>query len=200
MRSASFYGLPLILVLAASLACSAVSGAINLAPTPLSPPPPPPPTPTATQAAAAPDGQQPAAATATEYVLPTATTTDLSSPLCPEGSLLMVDSPKGKILQMCKDGDKSELGPLEDGGYELGPTGEWFVYCANSGACYAARLGATRLTSIGSVKDFSIIKRGAAPDYDFEFYGNNPYTVQVHDRSTAQNETLTIPFAISMPG
>ena len=98
---------------------------------------------------------------------------------------------------MCTSGAQYEVGPLEKGGYAMGQNGNFFVYATNRGSVYAARVGNANLTLIGSVKDFSIIRRGEAPQYEFEFFGDNPYTVQIKELILKQNETISIPHFIT---
>jgi dipeptidyl aminopeptidase/acylaminoacyl peptidase len=126
------------------------------------------------------------------------TGTPLSSgSICTSADITLVDTPKGNFLQMCADGEQVEVGPLENGGHGMAPNGQFFVYCANSGGCYAARVGDIRLTPIGSVKSFSIIRRGEAPKYSFSWHGSHPYTVQISEDVMNQNETFAIPAHIS---
>ena len=95
--------------------------------------------------------------------------------------------------------DVYEIGPLEKGGYALGPNDKFLVYASNSGIVYAARIGDRKLNKIGDVKDFTIIVRGEAPEYEFEFYGDHPYTVQVLELIFLQKKTIPIPRFITTP-
>ena len=81
----------------------------------------------------------------------------------------------------------------------LGPNDKFLVYASNSGIVYAARIGDRKLNKIGDVKDFTIIVRGEAPEYEFEFYGDHPYTVQVHELIFLQKQTIPIPRFITTP-
>jgi len=112
-------------------------------------------------------------------------------------SITINDTPKGEFLQITAMGNAYEIGPLEKGAYAIGPNSKFLVYCTNSGIVYAARIGDTNLTKIGSVKDLSAIVQGEAPQVDFQFFGDNPYTVQIHDSLFNQNETLSIPSYIT---
>jgi hypothetical protein len=117
--------------------------------------------------------------------------------LCTSTDLTLRDTPKGNYLQMCAHGEQFEIGPLEGGGYAMGPNGKFFVYCSNSGRCYAARVGDTRLTLIGSVRNFAIIRRGIDPQFRFEFHGENPYKLQVFEDILVENVLFTIPSRIT---
>ena len=117
--------------------------------------------------------------------------------VCTSTDITRIDTPKGDYLQMCAAGQEFEIGPLENGGYAMGPNGKFFVYCANSGRCYAARVGDTRLTAIGSVKDFAIIRKGQDPLFRFEFHGDDPYRVQVFEDVMVENVVFNIPSQIS---
>ncbi|GEM_PF-3028919 len=122
-----------------------------------------------------------------------------SSPqlLCTDVYITANHTPNGDYLQICANTQKYEIGPVEKGAYAVGPNKKFFVYATNSGNVYAARIGDTKLTLIGNVKDFSIIRRGEAPQYEFEFLGDNPYTVQIRDLILKQNKTLPVPHYIT---
>jgi hypothetical protein len=119
--------------------------------------------------------------------------------LCDDISIEVKDTSKGNMLQICADGKTYEIGPLEKGKYAIGPNKKFFVYCTNSGDVYASRFGTPTLDLIGDVKDFSIIVRGEAPEIEFEFFGDHPYTVQVNELILKQNKTLSIPRYITTP-
>jgi len=112
-------------------------------------------------------------------------------------SITISTTSKGDFLQINADSNPYKIGPVEKGAYALGPNSKFFVYCTNSGIVYAAHIGDTNLTKIGSVKDLSAIIQGEAPQVDFQFFGDNPYTVQIHDSLFNQNETLSIPSYIT---
>ena len=112
-------------------------------------------------------------------------------------SITIKNTSKGDLLQINADGNTDIIGPVEKGSYALGPNSKFLVYCTNSGIVYAARIGDTNLTKIGSVKDLAAIIQGEAPQVDFQFFGNNPYTVQIHDSLFNQDETLSIPSYIT---
>jgi hypothetical protein len=101
------------------------------------------------------------------------------------------------FLKVHAPGQDYQIGPLEKGGYAVGPNSKFLVYCSNSGTVYAARIGFTALRRIGSVKSFSIIQRNEAPRYEFEFLGGNPYTVRIHELILQQSQTVSIPPDIS---
>ena len=117
--------------------------------------------------------------------------------LCTASSISLEDTTSGNFLHLCANGQEYQIGPLENGAYAMGPNGKFFIYCTNSGIVYAARVGDTNLTSIGKVKDFSIIKRGEAPQYQFVFLGDNPYSVQIVELILGQNKTVPIPSYIT---
>jgi hypothetical protein len=118
---------------------------------------------------------------------------------CTVGGITQVDKPKGNYLEMCADGKHVEMGPLENGNFAMGPNGEFFVYCGNSGPCYAAKFGADRLTGLGTVKEFAVIKRGETPKYAFTFDGDGPYTVIVRETIGQEYMSFAIPSGISKP-
>jgi Tol biopolymer transport system component len=126
-------------------------------------------------------------------------TPSLDQSLCDDVSIEVKDTSKGNILQICADGETYEIGPLERGVYAIGPNKKFFVYCTNSGDVYASRFGTPTLDLVGDVKDFSIIVRGEAPQVEFEFFGEHPYTVQISEMIMKQNKTLSIPRYITTP-
>jgi hypothetical protein len=117
--------------------------------------------------------------------------------VCMDVYITVSHTSKGDYLQICTDSEKYEVGPLAKGAYAMGPNGNFFVYCTNNGYVYAARVGATNLSSIGNVKDFSIIRRGVAPQLEFKFFGDNPYRVQIRELIMNQNKTLALPSYIT---
>lgn len=119
--------------------------------------------------------------------------------LCSFAEIEVRHTDKGDYLQMCTHGAPWEVGPLESGAALVGPNGKFFVYCSNSGNCFAGRMGEAHLTPIGSVKYFSIIHRNGVPDYQFDFVGEHPYTVRVRELAFGQKEIFTIPYRITDP-
>lgn len=118
---------------------------------------------------------------------------------CVDVSITVKDTSKGDYLEICSNGKIYEMGPLEKGAYALGPNKLFFVYVTNSGTVYTARIGDTRLTLLGDVKKFTIIKQGKVPSFDFKFIGDHPYTVQIFELLYSQNEVFPIPRRISAP-
>ena len=126
------------------------------------------------------------------------TLTPLSgSAVCTDSTLHIEDTNSGDFLYTCFGGQEYKFGPLEKGGYAMGPNGKFFVYVTNSGYVYAARLNDMNLTPIGKVKDFVIIKRGEAPQYRFEFRGTNPYSVEIFEMIMKESRTISIPRRIT---
>ncbi len=117
--------------------------------------------------------------------------------VCIDSTIHIEDTASGDFLYTCSGGLEYKFGPLEKGGYAMGPNGKFFVYATNSGYVYAARLDDTNLTSIGKVKDFVIIKRGEAPEYRFEFRGTNPYSVEIFEMIMKEGKTISIPRQIT---
>ena len=120
-------------------------------------------------------------------------------PPCFDVSITVRDTSKGDYLQVCAEGQEYEVGPLEKGAYAIGPNKKFFIYATNSGMVYAARIGDTRLTLLGDVKEFTIIRQGKIPSFDFKFLGDHPYTVQIFELLYNQNEIFPIPRRISAP-
>lgn len=119
---------------------------------------------------------------------------------CTTGLEITVDgTAKGSILKICAHDEQYQLGPIAKGVYTVGPNGQFFVYCTDSGYVYAARAGDKKLTSIGDVKSFYILKQGDDPDLTLEIVGDQPYSVVVHENKGSQNETLPIPPYITAP-
>jgi hypothetical protein len=75
----------------------------------------------------------------------------------------------------------------------------FFVYASNSGTVYAAHVGDTRLTVVGDLKDFLFVKRDKTPHFEFQFFGDQTYTVEVHETVFDQKKLLPIPRRISAP-
>ena len=94
---------------------------------------------------------------------------------------------------------KEILLKAQKGGYAVGPNKLFFVYASNSGTVYAARIGDTRLTVVGDVKDFLFVKRDRTPQFEFQFFGDQTYTVEVHETVFNQKKLLPIPRRISAP-
>ncbi len=109
-------------------------------------------------------------------------------------SITINDTKKGDFLKILYEGQEYEIGPLEKGAYAIGPNNKFFVYCTNSGSCFAAKFGSANLTPIGSVsKDFSIIVRRENPQYEFSFLGDGPYSVQIFELILKQDKIIDIP-------
>ncbi len=106
---------------------------------------------------------------------------------------------KGQYLEICANGQSYEIGPLEKGGYAVGPNNKFLVYATNSGQVYALRIGETQLQAIGDLKDLAAIRRKDEPKYAFEFTGDNPYNVVIRELVYSQDKTLVIPSFISAP-
>ena len=132
-------------------------------------------------------------------LVPGSTTVPETLPPCFDVSITVRDTSKGDYLQICAEGQEYEVGPLEKGAYAIGPNKKFFVYATNSGMIYAARIGDTRLTLLGDVKDFVLVKQGKTPRFEFQFFGNHPYTVEVHETLLDQKKLLPIPRRISTP-
>ena len=135
-------------------------------------------------------------------IVPNNTTFPTVTPLpgsiaCTGSTIHIEDTTSGDFLYTCYGGWEYKFGPLEKGGYAMGPNGKFFVYATNSGYVYAARLDDTSLTPIGKVKDFVIIKRGEAPQYRFEFRGTNPYSVEIFEMIMKESRTISIPRRIT---
>lgn len=135
-------------------------------------------------------------------IVPNNTTLPTLTPLpgsiaCTGSTIHIEDTASGDFLYTCYGGWEYKFGPLEKGGYAMGPNGKFFVYATNSGYVYAARLDDTSLTPIGKVKDFVIIKRGEAPQYRFEFRGTNPYSVEIFEMIMKESRTISIPRRIT---
>jgi hypothetical protein len=133
-----------------------------------------------------------------QEVLPTLTSLP-DTGLCTDTSLHMVDRSEGNFLQICADGTQYEIGPLQHGAYAIGPNKKFFVYCTNNGDVYAGRIGETNLALIGDIKEFSIIVRKEAPELEFEFFGDHPYTVKVKELILEQSKDFPIPRYITTP-
>ncbi len=129
----------------------------------------------------------------------TETPTAVQSSSCADVSITVKDTSKGDYLEICADGRTYEMGPLEKGDYAIGPNKKFFVYVTNSGIAYAARIGDTRLTLLGDLKEFTFIKVRKNPSYDFKFFGDHPYTVQIFELQYTQNKVFSIPRRISNP-
>jgi len=138
-------------------------------------------------------------ATATPILIPVETDTLTPKGPCTEVTITVRDTNKGDYLQICTNGKEYEVGPLEKGGYAVGPNQTFFVYVSNSGTVYAARIGDTRLTVLGDVKDFLFVKRDKTPQFEFQFFGDQTYTVEVHETVFNQKKLLPIPRRISAP-
>ena len=137
--------------------------------------------------------------TAIPTLIPVDTDTPVPEGPCTEVTIKVRDTSKGDYLQICTDGKEYEVGPLEKGGYAIGPNKMFFVYASNSGTVYAAHIGDTRLTVLGDVKDFLFIKRDRTPQFEFQFFGDHPYTVEVHETVFNQKKLLPVPRRISAP-
>ncbi|MBI3173534.1 MAG: DPP IV N-terminal domain-containing protein [Chloroflexi bacterium] len=137
-----------------------------------------------------------------DEVVPNSTMFPTLTPLpgnavCTDSTIHIEDTTSGDFLYTCFGGQEYKFGPLEKGGYAMGPNGKFFVYATNSGYVYAARLDDMNLTPIGKVKDFVIIKRGEAPEYRFEFRGTNPYSVEIFEMVMKESRTISIPRRIT---
>jgi hypothetical protein len=138
-------------------------------------------------------------AAATPDLIPVETNTPTPKGPCTDLTIEVRDTSKGDYLQICSDGKEYEIGPLEKGGYAIGPNKMFFVYASNSGTVYAARVGDTRLTVLGDLKDFLFVKRDRTPQFEFQFLGEHPYTVEVHEMIFDQKKLLPVPRRISAP-
>jgi hypothetical protein len=138
-------------------------------------------------------------ATGTPTLIPVETNTPTPEGPCTDLTLKIRDTNKGDYLQLCSNGNEYEIGPLEKGGYAIGPNKMFFVYASNSGTVYAARVGDTRLTVLGDVKDFLFVLRDRTPQFEFQFLGEHPYTVEVHEMIFDQKKLLPVPRRISAP-
>jgi hypothetical protein len=137
-----------------------------------------------------------------EYVaVPTETlNVSLYSTPLPDPFLSVMDTLQGDMLQVRSGGGVIELGPLEKGNFAIGPNRRFYVYCTNSGSVFVGRFGQEGLDMIGSVREFSIIRRDGTPKFTFVFLGDDPYRVQVTDVSTGENKVLPIPHGLSEGG
>jgi len=114
---------------------------------------------------------------------------------CSALTITVLDTPKGDYYQVCALGiDYYDLGPLEKGSYAIGPNEKFFVYISNSGLVYAHRVGTSTMKQIGDVSSLSIIGLNKIPDFDYEFYGDHPYTIQVYENVFEQfSDAIPIP-------
>jgi hypothetical protein len=118
---------------------------------------------------------------------------------CMDTSIYFIRQPKGYYFQVCAGSQHYRLGPLEKGVYTIGPGGNFFLYASNSGIVYVARVGDTSFTQIGNLRDFIVTRKHDVPLYQFRFFGDNPYSVQVTELHYGENMTLPIPHRISAP-
>jgi hypothetical protein len=114
-------------------------------------------------------------------------------------SISVDDTASGDFLRVCADGEEYDVGPLPKGVYAIGPNQKFFVYVTSAGDVYAVRIGDTRLTPIGDVSDFTTIRERRVPQFELEFFGDHPYTVQIHELDANQDKTLSIPRFITAP-
>ncbi|MGE5250549.1 MAG: hypothetical protein ACM3QS_10085 [Bacteroidota bacterium] len=128
-----------------------------------------------------------------ESVPTEALATDLFVTPLPEFFLNVKNTPKGDILLVHTPDEDYEMGPLARGSFAIGPNRKFFVYCTNGGIVYAARFGARTLTTIGNVRDMAIIRKGGTPRFTLQFFGDNPYTVQVTDQVMGEDRLFQIP-------
>jgi hypothetical protein len=118
---------------------------------------------------------------------------------CMDTTIYFIRQPKGYYFQVCAGSQHYQLGPLAKGVYTIGPGGNFFLYASNDGIIYVARVGDRGLTQIGNVRDFVVIRKHNDPLYQFRFFGDNPYSVQVSELKYGENVTLQIPHSISAP-
>lgn len=135
---------------------------------------------------------QPVTATIPYVVIGTFT----ASPTPTTVTVTIDNTSKGDYLNIFRTTDslRYRVGPLEHGGYAIGPNDNFLVYCTNSGYLYAAKFGDKYLTPIGDVKKFFAVHKEMAPDYQFViFINNNNYMVEVRENSFGQNQVFVIP-------
>ena len=118
---------------------------------------------------------------------------------CAEVTITVRRTSKGEYLLVCAGEESYDVGPLERGAFAVGPNEKFFVYCSYSGKVYASRIGTTSLVLIGDVSDFTIIAQNEAPNLEFEFTGNHPYSLKIHEQIMNQDQTLSIPRTITTP-
>ena len=119
---------------------------------------------------------------------------------CSNGVVITArDTPKGDYLQICSHGEQYEIGPVAKGAFAVSPTEKFFVYCANNGIVYAARVGEVTLQVVGSVKNFSAIQRGDVPRFAIDFSKEDPSKVTIQELSYHQSQVISIPKGISAP-
>ena len=120
---------------------------------------------------------------------------------CSTLTITVLDTPKGDYYQICDEGiEYYEVGPLEKGDYAIGPNNKFFVYSSNSGQVYAARVGSKTLKLIGDISTFSMIIQDKAPEFEFEFFGDHPYSVQIYEKTFQEfSDVLSIPRYITTP-
>ena len=118
---------------------------------------------------------------------------------CIDSMVLFVHLTKGYYFQVCSGSQHYSLGPLETGVYSMGPGGNWFLYASNSGYIYVARVGDRRLTQIGNIRNFIIIRKRGDPLYQFRFLGEGPDSVKVTELSFHEDVTFIIPRRITAP-
>ena len=119
---------------------------------------------------------------------------------CSSGVVITTrDTSKGDYLQICAHGEQYEIGPVAKGVFAVSPTGKFFVYCANNGIVYAARIGEITLQMVGNVKNFSAIQRGDVPRFAIDFSQEDPSKVTIQELSYHQSQVISIPKGISAP-
>ena len=64
---------------------------------------------------------------------------------------------------------------------------------------YVARVGDRRLTQIGNIRNFIIIRKRGDPLYQFRFLGEGPDSVKVTELSFHEDVTFIIPRRITAP-
>ncbi len=118
---------------------------------------------------------------------------------CLDTMVLFLHQRKGYYIQVCSGSQHYQLGPLETGVYLMGPGGKFFLYASNSGYIYVARLGDRRLTQIGNIRNFIIIRAHNNPRYQFRFLGDGPDAVEVTELNYHEDAVFTIPRRITAP-
>lgn len=118
--------------------------------------------------------------------------------LCRETSVSSHTTSKGLYLQVCGPGSEEyEVGPLGKGAYAIGPNNVFVVYATTDGYIYAFRIGKQyNLIPLGDFRDFSKYREYKL---SLSFTGDHPYRVTVHDDSTNEFRTFSIPKWITVP-